>query len=150
MSNVRTASCRCGRVTFQLEGEPLITSACHCGGCQRMTASAYSLSIGYPRSALHVTAGEDQLSRGGLQQEHRHFYCGFCKSWLFSEIAGVDDFVNVRTTMLDHPPTEPPFVEMCRSESFDWAKTGAERSYDSFPAMEEWPTLISEYQSRQV
>ncbi|WP_445260586.1 GFA family protein [Picosynechococcus sp. PCC 11901] len=32
--------CRCGQVKFEVTSEPLITMACHCVGCQKITASA--------------------------------------------------------------------------------------------------------------
>ena len=56
--------CRCGQVRFRVGGAPLITMACHCTGCQRMTASAYSLSALYPRESLEVVQGEPVI--GGL------------------------------------------------------------------------------------
>ena len=37
--------CRCGRVRFHLDGAPWIESACHCRGCQQMTASAFSTTL---------------------------------------------------------------------------------------------------------
>ncbi|GAC1303486.1 MAG: hypothetical protein NVSMB10_05570 [Steroidobacteraceae bacterium] len=39
--------CRCGQIEFEVKSKPLITMVCHCTGCQRMTASAYSLSALY-------------------------------------------------------------------------------------------------------
>ena len=39
--------CRCGRVRLRVEAPPLITMACHCTGCQRMSASAFSLTVQY-------------------------------------------------------------------------------------------------------
>ena len=40
--------CRCGATRIEASGPPLITMACHCTGCQRMTGGAYSLSSFYP------------------------------------------------------------------------------------------------------
>ena len=61
---VREGGCRCGRVRFRVRGKPLITMACHCTGCRRMTASAFSLS-GLPASgAFEVLEGEPAI--GGL------------------------------------------------------------------------------------
>ena len=37
--NLQEGGCRCGQVRFRIDGGPLITMACHCTGCQRMTAS---------------------------------------------------------------------------------------------------------------
>jgi hypothetical protein len=146
MAEVRQGGCRCGKVRFEVEGEPLLTMACHCTGCQRMTASAFSLSEGYPSSAFRLTQGEVVV--GGLHGPSRHYHCDYCKSWLYTEPEGVPDYVNVRTTMFDEPRREQPFVETYRSEALPWARTGAARSYQKFPAMEEWPVLIGEFAER--
>ena len=76
MPESHQGECRCGRVRFRVAGEPLMTMACHCTGCQRMTGSAFSLSSLYPADAFQVTAGEPIL--GGLREETRHFFCPDC------------------------------------------------------------------------
>ena len=140
---VQKGGCRCGRVRFEVEGAPLLTTACHCTGCQHMTASAFSLSSGYPASAFLVTQGE--TVKGGIQGENHHAHCEFCKSWLFTRSAAMGDIVNVRTTMLDAVPADPPFMETYRAEGLPWVETGAVRSFEALPEMNEWPRLIAEY-----
>ena len=142
----RQGGCRCGKVRFEADGEPLLTVACHCTGCQRMTASAFSLSEGYPSSAFRLTAGEAAI--GGLHGLTRHYFCDHCKSWLYTEPEAVADFVNVRSTLFDQPRTDRPFVETYTREGLPWARTGAEHSYHELPAMEEWPTLIGAFAER--
>jgi hypothetical protein len=146
MATAREGGCRCGKVRFEASGEPLLTIACHCTGCQRMTASAYSLSEGYTADTFRVTDGETAI--GGLHGGTRHHHCDYCKSWLYSQPEGVDGYINVRSTMFDDPRTERPFVECYLSEALPWARIGAKHSYDQFPAMEEWPNLIQEFAAR--
>ena len=70
-------SCRCGRVQFSVNAVPLITMACHCTGCQKMTASAFSLSTLYFAKDFSVEVGEPVI--GGLHGGTRHFFCLFGK-----------------------------------------------------------------------
>jgi hypothetical protein len=140
--------CRCGRIRFRVTGAPLFTTACHCTGCQRMTASAFSLSSGYPAAAFAVIAGEPVI--GGLHGPTRHHHCDHCKSWLFTRPEGMDEFVNVRTTMLDVPPTAPPFMETFRDEGLPWASTGAVHSFATVPPMERYGSLMAEYAMLQA
>jgi hypothetical protein len=105
-----------------------------------MTASAFSLSLGFPRSALTILSGEPII--GGIHGPTRHYHCDYCKSWLYTEPDAVPDFVNVRTTMLDDPPLESPFMETYAAEGLPWAKTGATHRYAGLPAMAEWPELM--------
>ncbi|MEG3145727.1 GFA family protein [Sphingomonas sp. RT2P30] len=139
-----SGGCRCGKVRFTITAAPLLTMACHCTGCQRMTASAYSISVAVPENGFAVTTGETVI--GGLhgdQQQHHH--CDWCKSWLFTRIEPDLGFVNVRAVMLDETGWFTPFIETFTSEAFPWAKTGAPHSFAQFPAMEEYQPLIAAF-----
>jgi len=111
-----------------------------------MTASAFSLSEGYPSAAFRVIEGDVVI--GGTHGATRHYFCDYCKSWLYTEPEGVADFVNVRSTLFDEPRTERPFLETYVGEGLPWARTRAEHSYEALPAMEEWPELIREFAER--
>jgi hypothetical protein len=114
--------------------------ACHCTGCQKMTASAFSLSALYPSSAFEITEGEPVI--GGLRGSPRHFFCGYCMSWLFTRLEETDAFVNVRATMLDGAQSFRPFMETYTCEKLPWASTGAARSFEQFPPPEAYPALM--------
>ena len=144
--DAREGGCRCGRVRFRVSGPPIFTSACHCRGCQRMTASAYSVSGAWPAGRFALVEGEPVI--GGLHGATRHYFCAHCMSWLFTRPEGFDDFVNVRTTLLDEPPTDPPFLETCTAEALPWARTGATHSFEGFPPPESFGPLMAEFAAR--
>ena len=137
--------CRCGLVRLHVSQAPVITGSCHCHGCQRMTASAFSLSISVPASGFEVTQGTPVI--GGLHgDDAQHFHCPRCKSWLFTRLPPeAGPFVNMRATMLDEHAWFVPFMETCTSEKLPWASTPAQRSFDKFPAMEDYADLIAEF-----
>lgn len=139
--------CRCGQVTFEMDAKPMITMACHCIGCQQMTASAFSLSSLFPSAAFSITSGEPVI--GGLHGSTRHFFCGHCMSWLFTRPEGMDDFVNVRSTMLDDAGSYQAFIETYTDEKLAWAVTGAEHSFSQFPPQEAFPELLQAYAQKQ-
>lgn len=136
-----TGGCRCGAVRFRITALPIVTSACHCTGCQRMTASAYSLSAAFPEAAFVITQGEPVI--GGLHgPEARHHHCDHCKSWLFTRWG---DMVNLRATMLDDHGWFEPFLETWTREKLPWASTPAQHSFEEFPPMEAFGDLIAKY-----
>jgi hypothetical protein len=135
--------CRCGAVRFQTTGAPLVTMACHCTGCQRMTGGAYSLSSLYPAERFVTIEGE--TVRGGMKSGPDHRFCPECMSWLFTVPEGLESFVNVRSAMFNDAPEHRPYVEMCRSEGLPGAVSGAVRSYEGFPQESEFPVLIADY-----
>ncbi len=140
--------CRCGGVRFQLTAPPIFTSACHCRGCQRMSASAFSLSAAFPAEHFTLTKGEPVI--GGLHGEHRHYHCPHCKSWMFTRPHGFDNFVNVRATMLDCCEDFAPFIETGTSEKFRWASTPAKFSFEQFPPMEEFDQILAEFAALEL
>ncbi|MBR9903589.1 MAG: GFA family protein [Gammaproteobacteria bacterium] len=135
--------CRCGQVEFEVSTKPMVTMACHCSGCQQMTSSAFSLSSLFSSAAFSITSGVPVI--GGLHGKTRHFFCGHCMSWLFTRPEGMDDFVNVRSTMLENSRTYKPFIETYTDEKLEWAITGAEYSFGKFPPQEKFPELLQEY-----
>ena len=136
-------ACRCGQVRFRVSAPPMLTMACHCTGCQRMTAGPYSLSLAVPSEGFRVTQGKPVL--GGLHGETHHFHCGHCMSWMFTRPPGFTWLVNVRAPMLDDTTGYEPFIETYTSEGLPWARTPARHSYETFPPMESFEDLLKEY-----
>lgn len=139
-----TGSCRCGQVTFAIGAPPLMTAACHCTGCQRMSSSAFSLTAMVPVESFAVVQGETVI--GGLRgPQLQHHFCPACMSWMFTRIAGIDAFLNVRPTLLDDPSWFVPFIETMTKEKLPWAETPARHRFEGFPAMEDLPRLMAEF-----
>ena len=136
-------ACRCGQVRIRVTAPPMVTGACHCTGCQRMSASAFSLSVAIPADGFAVIQGEPVI--GGLHGPTRHYFCPHCMSWMFTRPEGMDWFVNVRSTMLDHAKELAPFVETYTDEKLPFAQTGAKHSFATLPPMEAWEGLMKEY-----
>jgi hypothetical protein len=137
-----TGQCRCGDVQIRISAPPILTMACHCRGCQRMSASAYSLSVAIPSPGFEVVKGETVL--GGLRApELKHYFCPKCMTWMFTRF--LPEFVNVRVTMLDDPYWFTPFMESWTSTKLPWVTTPAVHSYPEFPSMEDIPKLTAEF-----
>jgi hypothetical protein len=136
-------ACRCGQVRVRVSAAPMMSGACHCTGCQRMSASAFSLSVAIPADGFAVIAGEPTI--GGLHGATRHYFCPHCMTWMFTRPEGMDWFVNLRTTMLDNAGMLPPFVETYTAEKLPFAQTGALHSFETLPPMDAWNGLMQEY-----
>lgn len=138
--------CRCGKVRFRLTGPALMELACHCRGCQRMTASAFSTTIMVAAPSFEMLQGATEI--GGIHGDQgRHHHCGWCKSWVFTEVVGHPETLNVRATLLDDPYWFAPWAETQTAEKLSWAETGAERSYARFPEKSDFKSLGEEYRA---
>lgn len=140
---LKKGGCRCGQIRLRVSALPLLTMACHCTGCQRMTASAFSLTAAIPSGAFEVIQGEPVI--GGLHGVHKHFFCPHCKSWLFTRPAGLDFLVNLRPTMLDDLSYCTPFIETYADERLPWATTPARHTFAKLPEMEAYAGLMQEF-----
>lgn len=142
----RTGGCRCGQIRFEITAPPMLTMACHCKGCQRMTGGPYSLSVAVPPEGFRVTKGEPVI--GGVGDPAVHHHCPHCLSWVFTR-PQMAPFVNVRIPMLDDPSGLEPFVDTYTSAAFPFAKTGAPQGYPEFPPMEAWQALREAFAQRR-
>ncbi len=134
--------CRCGATHIRVTRPPLLTAACHCTGCQRMSASAFSLSVAIPAEGFAVVKGE--TVPGGATHDMHHF-CPHCLSWMFTKIAGMDFFVNVRTTMFVETRWFEPFIETFTTEKLPWAPSVAPHSFAAIPDMSGYGKLMDDY-----
>jgi len=75
---------------------PLLAMACHCTGCQRMSASAFSLSAAIPTAGFAVLKGEPVL--GGLHGAAHHYFCPHCMSWVFTRAGRLRSPATPRST----------------------------------------------------
>ncbi|WP_394825779.1 GFA family protein [Pendulispora albinea] len=138
--------CRCDRVRIRVTKAPLITTACHCNGCQRMSSSAFSLTALFPADAFEVTQGDPVI--GGLHgPDAHHFFCAHCMTWMFTRPAALPHIVNVRPTMLDEHAWFAPFLETFTKTKLPWAVTGAVHSFEEFPPMEAYEALLQAFAS---
>jgi hypothetical protein len=134
--------CRCGATRIRVTKAPVLTMACHCAGCQRMSASAYSLSVAVPADGFEVVQGEPVL---GGQGHDMHHFCPSCMSWMFTRPPGIDWMVNVRAPVLDNRLWVVPFVELFTEEGFPWARTTAPHSFETMPDMAGWQALTAAF-----
>jgi hypothetical protein len=136
--------CRCGAVRVRVTRPPLLASACHCTGCQRMTSSAFSLTLTVPSEGFEVVEG-DPVTGGLRGPEAHHFHCDQCKSWVFTRAEGMDWFVNLRPSMLDDHGWFEPYIEVWTSEKLPWASTSAARSYPTQPEYDDYEEIMKLY-----
>jgi len=142
-------ACRCGQVRIRISAPPILTMACHCTGCQRMSSSAYSLSAAIPSEGFEVIAGEPVV--GGLHgADVSHYFCPNCMSWMFTRATGLDWFVNVRPTMLEDVSWFTPFLETYTREKLPWAMTPATHSFEAFPSFETYGELSAAYAAQRA
>ena len=90
----RRASCSCGQLTVEVEGDPLRVSICHCLACQRRTGSVFGAQARWAREQARIEGDATEYVRISDEGDERSFFfCPRCGAtvyyWIDAEhIAG--------------------------------------------------------------
>jgi hypothetical protein len=118
-----TGHCLCGSVSYQIDGEPMMTILCHCEDCQRSSGAAYSVNAVFARSALKVDASglktfETTGDETGLKRERQ--FCPGCGSQMFTLLAEMPEMVVVKAGTLDDKSVLDPQMEIFADSAHPW------------------------------
>jgi hypothetical protein len=107
--NTRTASCCCGQLSIEVQGEPRGVGVCHCLACQRRTGSVFAALAGF-RAPYQVTGKATEFIRTGDQgAKFRVRFCPTCGSTVFHTEEGFEEqWVAVAVGAFADPGFPPP------------------------------------------
>ncbi|MCM2402838.1 GFA family protein [Rhizobium sp. S153] len=137
-------SCLCGAVQIRVTAPPLLTLACHCRDCQKLSASAYSLTTMFPSDSFSC---KGELIEGGLFSSGRtHYFCKSCLNFIYSQIGRAHQRINLRTSVLNEAASFEPYVELMTDEKMPWAHVPVSHSFSQYPAsLAELQVLMESY-----
>lgn len=118
-----TGTCQCSGVHYQVDGEPLMTYACYCRGCQKRTGSAFSLGAIYPAAALQVE-GElvawERTSDDG--STNTRYSCAACGNVIYGIGEATAEFIKLQPGTLDDPSAVAPDAHIWTGSAQGWIK----------------------------
>lgn len=128
--------CACGEVRYRLLEEPLELHVCHCTDCQRLTGSAFVLSMPIHRRALERLQGEPSSisfeNPEGIRK--RDWRCPSCGSRLWGEPPRFPDLFNLRPSTLDDTSWLWPTAHIWTASAQPWVSIPADvLRYDGQP-----------------
>ena len=113
------ASCHCGAIRYEATVDPQRTGICHCTDCQRLTGSAYRVSVPAEDGSFRLLAGEPRVyvKRGDAGTRRAQVFCGDCGSPLYTydaDLPGVG--IGLRVGCIDERQALAPRKQKwCRS-----------------------------------
>jgi len=112
-------SCLCGKVKFEITGEPSSLSYCHCSRC-RKAAGVFSAVLIGNADDLRVTAGQDQIAKipPGPEWTLERCFCKQCGTSLGDMATG--DIYVIAASALDDDPGIRPTVHIHTRSKPDW------------------------------
>lgn len=129
----RTASCRCGKLSVTVSGDPVRVSVCHCLNCKKRSGSAFAVQARWPKEHVNIH-GESKTFVIVADSGNRgifHF-CPDCGSDAYYEIDGkvddrLKDLIAVPLGAFDDPYFLSPRFSVWEGRKCDWLEiTGGE------------------------
>ena len=130
-----TGGCRCGKVRFRIEAEPISSRACWCRDCQYWASGNATVNVVFPSQAFSVV-GEtaDYVSAADSGSVMHRRFCPACGTPLFSQAEPRPHLVIVRGGALDEPARASPQAVIWTASAPAWARIDSD-----LPAFERGP-----------
>jgi hypothetical protein len=79
-------SCHCGSIRYEAQVDPNRTTICHCSDCQRLTGSAYRVSVPALEGSFQLLSGLPSVyvKTGDSGSRRAQAFCSNCGSPLFT------------------------------------------------------------------
>jgi hypothetical protein len=118
----KTASCYCGQLRIEVQGELLGVGLCHCLACQQRTGSVFAALAGF-RAPYTVTGNATEFVRAGDHgSQFRFRFCPVCGSHVFHTEEGVEGRVSVAVGAFADPSFPPPEDSVYDSRRHPWVQ----------------------------
>lgn len=122
----RKASCCCGQLSIEVDGEPRGVGVCHCLACQQRTGGVFAALAGFA-APFRVSGKATEYVRTGDQgAKFRFRFCPVCGSTVFHTEEGVESGgVSVAVGAFADPNFPPPQVSVYESRRHPWVQLPA-------------------------
>jgi hypothetical protein len=113
-------SCLCGKVRYEVRGDPQAMYYCHCQTCRKANGSSFATNMIVTADDFAVVAGGELLSAfESSANKHRHF----CSKWgspIYSHAEKTRHVVSVRCGTLDTEPSVRPSIHFYVADKAGW------------------------------
>jgi hypothetical protein len=121
----RAATCHCGQLRVQVDGEPFSVSICNCHACMRRTGSAFGMQAGFRRDQAEVSGRFNDFSRISEEadrKEHVFHFCPDCGSQVFYTEPDEPDIIVVSVGSFADPAFPWPTSSGYDSNRHPWVR----------------------------
>ncbi len=132
----RTATCRCGQLQAECEGEPVRISVCHCLECQKRSGSAFATQARWPDVKVTLTGDFKQWKRTADSGHVATYqFCPICGSTLAYVIEGWPGVVAIPVGAFADPNFPQPLFSVYEHRKHTWAEIcGKDVEHSSEPS----------------
>jgi len=130
----RAASCTCGQLRIEVEGEPIGVGICHCLACQRRTGSVFSVLASFAAPFKVFGTATEYVRVGDQGARFKFRFCPVCGTTVFHSEDGFDDSVGVAVGAFADPGFAAPQVSIYEIRKHPWVQLPrGMKTYDKDP-----------------
>lgn len=128
--------CQCGAIRYEVTGDPMNNTLCHCRDCQRSAGAPVVAWLMMPQEQLRLLEGAPRV-HASSEHARRHF-CPDCGTGLFYyNEAFLPGLVDVQSATLDDPEAFPATDHIQVAERLSWMATAhALPEHERYPPMD--------------
>lgn len=117
-AQVLTGGCFCGRVRYEITGQPFHSTICHCADCRKASAAPFVACFSVKRAGFRLTRGTPRAFASSAWGTRR--FCPDCGTPLTFVHADWPDDIDVTTCSLDTPASVPPTDHVRTASQLCW------------------------------
>jgi len=120
--STRTASCSCGQLRIQVEGDPRGVGMCNCLACQQRTGSVFAALARFSAPFNVVGRATEYVRIGDQGAKFTFRFCPVCGTTLFHTEEGDHKSVSVAVGAFADPTFPAPRVSVYDSRRHPWVQ----------------------------
>ena len=116
--------CHCGSIAYEAEIDPENVRICHCTDCQRLSGTAFRVSVGTPEENFTLLSGAPRtyVKTGETGARRAQVFCPDCGSQIYATAADGDGprVFNLRTGTIDQRDELKPRSQIWTRSAQAW------------------------------
>ncbi|MEM8540828.1 MAG: GFA family protein [Pseudomonadota bacterium] len=122
-----SGGCRCGDISYQIDGVPKFQVQCQCVECQKLTGAGHASIMIFPEDAFTLEGSLKTFSYDA-ENDHTvtHHFCGECGAPLFNRNSYYDRVIYVLVGSMDDPSVFEPERIVFASSGQKWDRMDPE------------------------
>ena len=122
MSKAFIGGCACGKIRYEISGEPVFMNDCQCRDCQRKSGTGHGSYLTFPDKKRVKVEGEathwDIVADSGNVKTRA--FCATCGSPVYLMFRAMPDLFTIHAASLDDPTRYQPQAVTYRVRGYAW------------------------------
>ena len=116
-----TGRCQCENIKYEINEPPILLCVCHCLDCQKLSSSAFGLSMTLPLNAFKVTG---ELKKWEYTSDNGEvniaYFCPVCGNRIYHEHKEKKGFIRLKPGTLDNTQILDPDIHLWVKRKQPW------------------------------